>query len=102
MEGKLYFVRVNNGFLTCLDAKTGAVVYSKQKLEGISTLFSSPTGADGKIYIASKGVVLVIKAGENFDLLASNRLDDDFHASPVVVGNDLLIRGFSSLYCFTE
>ena len=102
MEGKLYFVRVNNGFLTCLDAKTGAVIYSKQKLEGISTLFSSPTGADGKIYIASKGVVLVIKAGENFELLASNRLDDDFHASPVVVGNELLIRGFSSLYCFTE
>jgi outer membrane protein assembly factor BamB len=102
MDGKLYFPRVNNGFLTCLDAKTGAVIYSKQKLEGISTLFSSPTGADGKIYIASKGVVLVIKAGENFELLAANTLDDDFHASPVVVGNDLIIRGFSSLYCFSE
>lgn len=102
MNERLYFLRVNNGFLTCLDAKTGEVIYSKEKLEGISTLFSSPTGADGKIYIASKGVVLVLKAGDHFELLASNPLDDDFHASPVIVGRDLILRGFNSLYCFSE
>ena len=27
---------------------------------------------------------------------------EDFHASRVIVGNDLIIRGFSSLYCFSE
>lgn len=102
MDGKLYFLRVNNGFLTCLDAKTGGVLYANQKLEGISTLYSSPSGAEGRIYIASKGMVLVIKAGENFGVLASNVLDDDFEASPVIVGNDLILRGYGSLYCFSE
>jgi len=34
MGGKLYFLRANNGELTCLDAKTGKVFYSKAKLEG--------------------------------------------------------------------
>lgn len=103
MDGKLYFLRVNNGFLTCLDAKTGNVVYAREKLDGVSTLFSSPTGAAGRIYIASKDQVLVIKGGgDKPEVLAKNLLDDDFHASPVVVGNDLIIRGFKSLYCFSE
>jgi len=102
MDGKLYFLRVNNGFMTCLDAKTGEVFYAKEKLEGISTLFSSPTGADGRIYIAAKNTVLVIKAGTRLEVLAANSVDDDFHASPVVVGNELILRGFNSLYCFSE
>lgn len=102
MDGKLYFLRVNNGFLTCLDAKTGNVVYAREKLDGVSTLFSSPTGAAGRIYIASKDQVLVLKGGDKPEVLAKNLLDDDFHASPVVVGNDLIIRGFKSLYCFSE
>ena len=102
MDGKLYFLRVNNGFLTCLDAKTGNVVYAREKLDGVSTLFSSPTGASGRIYIASKDQVLVLKGGDKPEVLAKNSLDDDFHASPVVVGNDLIIRGFKSLYCFSE
>ncbi|WP_372650230.1 PQQ-binding-like beta-propeller repeat protein [Draconibacterium sp.] len=102
MDGKLYFLRANNGVMTCLDAKDGSVLYSKERLEGISTIFSSPSGADGKIYIAAKGICLVIKAGEDFEILASNELDDDFHASPVFVDNQLILRGFESLYCFEE
>ena len=102
MDGKLYFLRVNNGFLTCIDAKTGKVLYSKEKLEGISDLYSSPTGGAGKIYIASENICLVIKAGEKYELLSSNKLGDDFHASPVIAGNKLILRGFKSLYCFEE
>jgi outer membrane protein assembly factor BamB len=102
MDGKLYFLRVNNAFLTCLDAKTGAPFYERVKLEGISDLYSSPTGVSDKIYIVSENICLVIKAGETFEVLASNELQDDFHASPVIVGNELLLRGFKSLYCFEE
>ena len=102
MDGKLYFLRANNGFLTCLDAKTGTVLYSKEKLEGISDLYSSPTGGNGKVYIATENICLVIKAGEKFELLSSNKIDDDFHASPVIAGKKLILRGFKSLYCFEE
>ena len=102
MGGKLYFLRVNNGFLTCLNAKTGEVVYAREKIEGINTLFSSPTGVNDRIYIASKNIVVVVRAGEKPEILASNAIDDDFHASPVIVGNDLILRGFNSLYCFSE
>ncbi len=102
MNGKLYFLRVNNGFLSCIDAKTGKPYYTKEKLKDISTLYSSPTGVDNRLYIAAENVVMVIKGGEKFEVLASNELNDNFHASPVIAGNDLILRGFSSLYCFSE
>ena len=102
MNGKLYFLRANNGELTCLDAKTGKVFYSKEKLEGISNLYSSPSGVGDHIYIVSENICLVIKAGEKFELLSSNVLEDNFHASPVIVDNELILRGFDSLYCFSE
>ncbi len=102
MNNKLYFLRVNNGFLSCIDAKTGEPYYSRENLEDIGTLFSSPSGVDDRIYIAAENVVMVIKAGEKFEVLASNKVNDNFHASPVIVGNDLILRGFNALYCFSE
>lgn len=102
MNGKLYFLRANNGELTCLDAKTGNIFYSKQKMEGIGNLYSSPSGVGDRIYVAAENICLVIKAGEKFEITASNPLEDNFHASPVIVGNELFLRGFKSLYCFSE
>lgn len=102
MDGKLYFLRANNGELTCLDAKTGKVYYSKEKLEGIGNLYSSPSGIDDRIYIAAENICLVIKAGEKFEIMSSNELNDNFHASPVIIDNKLILRGFDSLYCFSE
>lgn len=102
MDGKLYFLRANNGFLSCLNAADGSVVYSKEKIESISTLFSSPTGAPGLLYIAAENTCVVIKSGDKFEILATNTLNDNFHASPVIVGNELILRGFKSLYCFED
>ncbi len=101
MDGKLYFLKGNSGNLTCLNAKDGKVIYSNQKVEGISNMFSSPTGNNDKLYFAAQGFVLVVKAGSEYSILAKNTLDDTFHASPVIVGNDLFLRGFKSLYCIS-
>jgi len=101
MDGKLYFLKANNGSISCLDAKDGKVNYLNEKLEGIVNIYSSPTGAGDHIYIAAEGVVDVIRSGSVFELLSSNKLDDTFHASPVVIGNDLYLRGFKYLYCIS-
>jgi outer membrane protein assembly factor BamB len=102
MDGKLYFLKGNNGIMTCLDAKDGKVLYNNQKLDGITNIFSSPAGSGDRIYVAAAGVVDVIKAGAEFSLLAKNTLDDTFEASPVIVGNDLFLRGAKYLYCISE
>jgi outer membrane protein assembly factor BamB len=102
LDAKLYFLKGNNGIMTCLDAKTGKVIYSNQKLDGITNIFSSPTGNKDKIYIAATNTVDVVRAGGEFSMLSKNTLDDTFHASPVIVGNDLFLRGFKYLYCISE
>ena len=102
MDGYLYFLRVNNGFLTCLDAKSGEVQYAVEKVEGISAIFSSPTAVGDRIYIAATEAVTVVKAGPKFEVIATNTLDDTFHASPVIIGDELFLRGFKNLYCFAE
>jgi len=102
MDGKLYFLKGNNGIMTCLNAKDGKVLYSNQKVEGITNIFSSPTASKDKIYVAAIGVIDVVKAGSEFSLLAKNTLDDTFEASPVIVGKDLFLRGAKYLYCISE
>jgi outer membrane protein assembly factor BamB len=102
-NGKLYFLKANNGSLSCLDAKDGKVYYAIQKLEGIGDIYSSPTGVADRFYIVGeKGLTYVIKQGSQLDVIAKNTLDDGFHASPVIIGNDLYLRGFKNLYCISQ
>jgi outer membrane protein assembly factor BamB len=101
MDGRLYFLKANNGTISCLDAKDGKVNYINEKLDGIVNIYSSPTGAGGHLYVAAEGIVDVVKAGPSYSLEFSNKLDDTFHASPVIIGNDLYLRGFKYLYCFS-
>jgi outer membrane protein assembly factor BamB len=102
MDGKLYFLKTNHGYLTCLDAGDGTEYYSAEKLEGINNLFTSPVGVKDRIYIAgTNGTFCVVKHGESFELVARNTLDDKFYASPVILGNDLYLRGVNHLYCIS-
>lgn len=102
-DGKLYFLKANNGYLSCLDAMTGEEYYSIEKLEGIRNIFSSPVCIADRIYIAgANGTIIVVRKGPEFEIISSNVLEDGFHASPVVSGNDLYLRGFEYLYCISE
>jgi hypothetical protein len=57
--------------------------------------------AAGRIYAAAEnGTVFVFGAAKEFELLATNQLDDSVIASPAVVDGRLLIRGKQNLYCF--
>lgn len=97
---RLYFTQGNTGSLTCLDARTGAVVFGPVRLPGISNQYGSPVGAAGRIYIASRdGTAVVFSHADEFEVLAMNQLDEEFDASPVAVGRQLLLRGERHLYC---
>jgi hypothetical protein len=60
-------------------------------------------GAAGRVYLVGRdGGALVIKDSDELEVLATNRLDDSFDASPAVVDNMLLLRGKAHLYCLAE
>jgi hypothetical protein len=44
----------------------------------------------------------VLKQSEKLEVLATNKLDEQFEASPVVAGNELFLRGHEHLYCLAE
>ncbi len=102
-DDKLYFFAVNNGMLTCLDTKSGNPLFEAQKLEDLAGVYASPLGAAGKIYLVGRnGVTVVLKQSDKLEVLAANRLDEKFDASPAAVGKDLFLRGHEHLYCITE
>jgi outer membrane protein assembly factor BamB len=57
--------------------------------------------ADGKVFIAShSGVVSVLRAGAEQELLSANDLGDEIVATPAIAGGRLYIRTRTALYCF--
>ena len=89
--------------LSCLDAATGKVHFEGAKMEGLRTIYSSPVGAGNRIYFTSRGgATKVIQAGETYEELATNQLDDEFDASPAIVGDVIYLRGWKYLYCIAE
>lgn len=101
--GQLYVLKVNSGIVTSLDAATGAVLYGPERLPGIDGIYASPVAAAGRVYFVGRnGTTTVLRAGPQLEVLAENRLDDDFSASPAVTGGEILLRGYRYLYCLGE
>jgi outer membrane protein assembly factor BamB len=92
----LIYTAADEAFLTCLEAATGKVVWS----ERIGGKFAaSPIYADGRIYFFDRaGLATVIKPGRELKVLATNKLDDGFMASPAVSGRALYLRTLTDLY----
>jgi len=102
-DGILYFLKTNSGILSAFDAKSGTPHYQLQRLDGVPNVFASPVGAKGRVYFPGReGVTLVIKHGPAFEVLARNKLDDGFDASPALVDNEIFLRGYQYLYSIAE
>jgi outer membrane protein assembly factor BamB len=97
-RGSLYFLKVNTGILTNLDAKTGAVRYT-ERLTETPNVYASPVAADGRVYVVGReGKTTVLEAGPTLKVLATNVLDDATDTSPALVDGELYLRGAKSLY----
>lgn len=101
-QGRLYFFQGNESRLTCLDAKTGEELF-RERVDGLRGVYASPIGAGGHVYLVGRqGNVVVIKSSDSLEVISTNSLDEEFDASPAVVGNHLYLRGKQYLYCLAE
>jgi outer membrane protein assembly factor BamB len=95
--GLLYLLR-GNGVLSCFDALTGERLYRERVIAGGSAHTSSPVGADGYLYITSEsGEVYVVRAGEEFELVAENRVGDRCLTTPAISNGVLVFRTIDEL-----
>lgn len=92
-----FFVVSDNGLCSCLEAKTGKVVW-KQRLGNHHS--ASPVYAEGNLYFPDDaGETFVLKAGPTYEQVAKNDLGEDVRASPAVSDGQLFIRGVKHLWC---
>lgn len=102
-DRRLYFYSGNTAILSVFDTVTGRPVIEAERLNGLSGVYASPLGAAGRVYLVGRdGNTLVLRHGDTLEVLATNRLDDRFDASPAAVGNMLFLRGHRHLYCLAE
>jgi outer membrane protein assembly factor BamB len=98
-EGNVYYLKSNSGVLTNAALATGEISYGPVRLPGMATVYASPVGVAGRVYLFDRdGNSLVLRNGPEFEVLAQNRLDDGFDASPALVGDEMYLRGHRNLY----
>lgn len=96
------YVLLDRGLMTSYDARTGEPVYGRQRLPNGRAFTASPWAANGKIFCLNEfGETFVIRAGREFELLHTNRLEteDLSMSTSAIAGDRLLLRTGENLYC---
>ena len=94
--GGWLFTVTDDGIARCFDAHSGNLKW-KQRLKG--DYKASPIAAQGRVYfLSTHGVCTVVAAGDRFEKLAENEIDDTFLASPAVSEGRIYLRGRKALY----
>jgi hypothetical protein len=71
----------------------------RSRIEGGEAFTSSPWAYNGKVFcLNEEGKTFVIAAGEKYELLHVNLLDEMAQATPAIVADRLLLRTENRLY----
>ena len=99
---RLYLYSSNNAILSCFDVRSGQTLFGPQAARRLAQRlrFARGGGRWCTWRVATAGGA-VIKDADELEVLATNRLDDAFDASPLA-GNQLFLRGKDHLYCIAE
>jgi outer membrane protein assembly factor BamB len=91
-RGLLYIVSPT-GILNVFDVDSGERVYRRRIGDRGGAYSSSPVAADGRIYVAGEdGDVFVLAAGPEYELLATNSMNEVCLATPAISEGQIFIR----------
>lgn len=95
VDGKIHVVS-ELGVLSRIDPDTGEI---EESIPLRAKFTASPVHADGLLYLlGEEGEGVVVRPGEKMSIVATNRLDDGFMASPALAGRSLFLRTRSFVY----
>lgn len=90
----------DGGIFTSLDAATGRVI-KRGRLPGRGNYYASPVLGKGRILVASQhGVLSVLSAQGDWEVLASHDFGEGLFSTPVLADDRLYIRTEVALYCY--
>ena len=99
-KGVIYMVK-NGGIVTALDAARGTVLKQARVRGAVDDYWASVVGGDDKVFLVSQGcAITVLSATGEWDVLATNRLDDECFATPAIADGRIYVRTLKALYSF--
>ena len=99
-KGVIYMVK-NGGIVTALDAARGTVLKQARVRGAVDDYWASVVGGDDKVFLLSQGcAITVLSATGEWDVLATNRLDDECFATPAIADGRIYVRTLKALYSF--
>lgn len=100
LYGDYAYLLTDGGILTCIDVKTGEVIYEGARPPRPGRFYASPVAFEGKILLVNEtGDAFILQAGPKHAVLQTNSLDEPIYASPAIAGGQIFIRGTKNLYC---
>ncbi len=94
-RGDLVFLWSDKGVVSCVKADTGQILW-KQRVGG--NFSGSPVCVNDRLYcIAEDGEVVVLAAGDQYELTAKLPLGEDSRSTPAVAGGRMYLRTYSHL-----
>lgn len=101
-QGVLYLIK-DSGVLTALDPASGKILKQGRLTGALDTYYASPVGAGGRVYtISQQGKATVLKAGGEWEILATIDLEEECFATPAVADGRMYVRTQGRLYCFGQ
>ena len=99
--GNVFYLIRDGAIITSLNPDNGMVLKAGRNKDAIGEYRASPVAADGKIYLANtEGKITVLKAGGAWEVLATNDLAEEVHATPALSGGRVFVRTRGAMYCF--
>ncbi|HEX2970837.1 MAG TPA: PQQ-binding-like beta-propeller repeat protein, partial [Tepidisphaeraceae bacterium] len=96
-----YFLTISEirNEIHCFDAATGKDLWHMP----LGHSHASPVAVGDLVYFLNdSGVMNVIRAGEKYELVATNELGEECYASPAISGGQIFLRSFKNLFCIGQ
>ncbi len=95
----IFYTNANNGRLTAYDGGSGEMIYRARIGGSGGSYVASPVAANGHLYFSSEdGVITVVKAGPEYEQVASNAMSEVIWATPAITDGVLVVRTLGHVY----
>lgn len=93
------YLLTDNGIVTCLDPKTGAVKYEGGRVPVPARFMGSPVAFAGFVAMTSdEGDTYMLKAGPTHEIVRTNSVDEPVYSSAAISNGRIYIRGEKHLF----
>lgn len=99
LHGDYLYLLSDAGIVTCLDARTGRLIYEGGRVPVPATFRASPVAFADRILLTSEdGDTFVLRAGPVHEILRTNSIEETVWASPALANGMVFIRGARHLF----